>query len=68
MVPVYPNQWKHDPFEAHKDEEGKIYGRGTQDMKSVSIQYLEAIRRLKARGVIPKRTIHLSFMPGKFMI
>lgn len=68
VVPVYPDQWKHDPFEAHKDEEGRIYGRGTQDMKSVTIQYLEAIRRLKSKGVVLKRTIHLSFMPGKLMI
>jgi hypothetical protein len=30
--------WSHDPFEAVKDSEGYIYGRGTQDMKSVSIQ------------------------------
>lgn len=30
--------WSHDPFEAFKDPEGYIYARGTQDMKSVSIQ------------------------------
>ena len=34
-------------------------------MKCVTIQYLEAIRRLKNRGVTPKRTIHLTFMPGQ---
>lgn len=33
-------------------------------MKSVGIQYLEAIRRLKANGVALKRTIHISFVPG----
>ena len=64
VVPVYADQWKHDPFEAYKDEQGRIYGRGTQDMKCVTIQYLEAIRRLKKRGVITKRTIHLTFLPG----
>ena len=63
VVPVYPEHWKYDPFEGVKDEEGKIYGRGTQDMKCVTIQYLEAIRRLKKAGVSFKRTIHLTFMP-----
>ena len=64
VVPVYADQWKHDPFEAYKDEQGRIYGRGTQDMKCVTIQYLEAIRRLKKQGVTTKRTIHLTFLPG----
>jgi len=64
VVPVYADQWKHDPFGAHKDEQGRIYGRGTQDMKCVTIQYLEAIRRLKKRGITNKRTIHLTFLPG----
>ena len=68
VVPVYADQWKYDPFEAFKDQEGKIYGRGTQDMKCVTIQYLEAIRRLKSQGVRLKRTIHLTFMPGNQII
>jgi len=67
-VPVYPDQWKYDPFEAVKDDEGNIYGRGTQDMKCVTIQYLEAIRRLKAKGVGFKRTVHLTFMPGNMLL
>lgn len=68
VVPVYANQWKHDPFGAHKDQDGNIYGRGTQDMKCVTIQYLEAIKSLKAKGIKLKRTIHLTFMPGKKII
>lgn len=48
------------------DKQGNIYGRGAQDMKSVSIQYLEAIRRLKRDGVVLKRTVHVSFLPGSF--
>ena len=59
VVPVYPECWKHDPFTADKEENGDIYGRGTQDMKSVTIQHIEAIRRLKKEGVRFKRTIHL---------
>lgn len=47
------------------DEDGRIYARGTQDMKSVGIQYLEAIRYLKEESVLLKRTVHVSFVPGE---
>ena len=47
------------------DEDGNIYARGSQDMKSVGIQYLEAIRRLKLNGVTIKRTVHMSFVPDE---
>jgi aminoacylase len=32
VVPVFPESWKFDPFEAVKDDNGDIYGRGTQVM------------------------------------
>lgn len=47
------------------DEQGNIYARGSQDMKCVGIQYLEAIRRLKLNNVQCKRTIHISFLPNE---
>ena len=59
VVPVFPECWKYDPFAAHKEENGDIYARGTQDMKCVTIQHIEAIRYLKANGIKLKRTIHL---------
>uniref|UniRef100_A0A8C1KKH9 N-acyl-aliphatic-L-amino acid amidohydrolase n=1 Tax=Cyprinus carpio TaxID=7962 RepID=A0A8C1KKH9_CYPCA len=65
VVPVYEEHWKHDPFAAVKDEHGNIYGRGSQDMKCVTIQYIEAIRRLKAAGKRFSRTIHLTFVPDE---
>nr|CAB3219979.1 aminoacylase-1 [Phallusia mammillata] len=65
VVPVYEDQWKCDAFAAIKDENGDIYGRGTQDMKCVGIQYLEAIRRLKKEGKQFERDIHLTFMPDE---
>ncbi|XP_042717714.1 aminoacylase-1 isoform X3 [Chrysemys picta bellii] len=64
VVPVFEEHWTHDPFEAFKDSQGNIYARGAQDMKCVSIQYIEAIRRLKAEGKRFPRTIHMTFMPG----
>uniref|UniRef100_A0A8C8Z3R6 Aminoacylase-1 n=1 Tax=Prolemur simus TaxID=1328070 RepID=A0A8C8Z3R6_PROSS len=65
VVPVFEEHWSHDPFEAFKDSEGYIYGRGTQDMKCVSMQYLEAVRRLKVEGHSFPRTIHMTFVPDE---
>lgn len=66
VVPVYAEQWTHPPFGAEMDESGRIFARGTQDMKSVGAQYLGAINALKTKGVRLKRTIHVTFVPGKF--
>jgi aminoacylase len=59
-------KWTHDPFSADKDKNGNIFGRGAQDMKCVGIQYLEAVRRLKSKGIRLRRTIHISFVPGDY--
>ena len=37
QVPVFPDCWTYPPFEAHKDSEGRIWARGSQDMKSVGV-------------------------------
>ncbi|KAL4239493.1 adenylate cyclase [Mactra antiquata] len=65
VVPVFPEEWKVDPFSAEKLDNGDIYARGSQDMKCVGIQYIEAIRKLKLQGRKFKRTIHLTFMPDE---
>lgn len=66
VVPVFPEKWKHPPFGAEMDDDGKIFARGSQDMKSVGIQYLAAIRALKRDGVQQlKRTIHITFVPDE---
>jgi aminoacylase len=65
VVPVERSKWTHDPFAADKDADGNIYARGAQDMKCVGVQYLEAIRRLKAKGFKPRRTVHVSFVPDE---
>uniref|UniRef100_A0AAQ5Z1A7 N-acyl-aliphatic-L-amino acid amidohydrolase n=1 Tax=Amphiprion ocellaris TaxID=80972 RepID=A0AAQ5Z1A7_AMPOC len=57
--------WKYDAFSAFKDAEGNIYARGSQDMKCVTIQYIQAVRRLKAEGWKPMRTVHLMFVPDE---
>ncbi|RVE55002.1 hypothetical protein evm_000422 [Chilo suppressalis] len=62
VVPVFENSWKYPPFEGRLVD-GVVYGRGVQDMKSVAIQYIEAVRRLKEKGIRLKKTVHLSFVP-----
>ncbi|PJF16762.1 hypothetical protein PSACC_03432 [Paramicrosporidium saccamoebae] len=64
VVPVTLEKWTHDPFSADLVD-GKIYARGSQDMKSVGIAYLEAIRRLKKDGHAFARSVHLSFVPDE---
>lgn len=61
VVPSEPEKWDHHPFSAHLDENGNIYARGSQDMKCVGMQYLEAVRKLKASGFQPKRSVYLVF-------
>jgi aminoacylase len=65
VVPVFEEFWTHKPFAADIDEEGRIFARGSQDMKCVGMQYLAAIRRIKTKGIELKRTIHISFVPDE---
>ena len=74
VVAVDATQWSFDPFGGQISEDGKIFGRGSQDMKSVAIQYIEALRRLifRNRETCPAvhcspfmRTIHLLYSPDE---
>ncbi|XP_041990883.1 aminoacylase-1-like isoform X1 [Salvia splendens] len=66
VVPAEHHKWNHPPFDAHLDPStGHIYARGSQDMKCVGIQYLEAIRKLQASGFRPLRTVYLTFVPDE---
>ncbi|XP_055707169.1 aminoacylase-1-like [Phlebotomus papatasi] len=65
VVPVVPDQWTYPAFDAHMDDQGRIFARGSQDMKSVGTQYLGALRALKKSGTSFKRTIHVVFVPDE---
>ncbi|KAK7308335.1 hypothetical protein VNO77_41937 [Canavalia gladiata] len=65
VVPAEHDKWTHHPFGAHMDSEGRIYARGSQDMKCVGMQYLEAIRRLKAQHFRPLRSVYVAFSPDE---
>lgn len=65
VVPFEAEKWDHPPLGADIDGEGRIYARGSQDMKSVGMQYLEAIRKLVASGYKPLRSVYVSFVPDE---
>ena len=48
-----------------KGGERRIYARGSQDMKSVGVQYLLAARNLLREGWQPQRNIHILFVPDE---
>lgn len=69
VVPAIANDWvesEKQPFSGVR-KNGKIYGRGTQDMKSVCIQYIEAIRKIVKLYPLyqPQRSIYLTFVPDE---
>ncbi|KAM6543388.1 hypothetical protein CsatB_007835 [Cannabis sativa] len=64
-VPAEPSKWTHPPFSAVKTQDGRIFARGAQDDKCIGMQYLEAIRNLKAKNFQPTRTLHLSYVPNE---
>jgi aminoacylase len=66
VVPAALEDWTVDPFKAIR-KDGKVYGRGAQDMKCVCVQYIEAIRKLHSihPEFQPQRTIHLTFVPDE---
>ncbi|XP_014612688.1 PREDICTED: aminoacylase-1-like [Polistes canadensis] len=65
VVSVFEDKWIYLSFSAHMDEHGNIYSRGSQDMKCVGIQYLEAVRRMKMSNQRFKGTVHISFVPDE---
>ncbi|XP_048480398.1 uncharacterized protein LOC105392298 [Plutella xylostella] len=65
VVEAVPEDWIYPPFSAYMDDEGKIYGRGAQDDKDISIEYIEAIRTLKENNITLQRTIHMTLMPDE---
>lgn len=66
VVPADLSKWTVPPFDAIR-KGGKIYGRGTQDMKCVCMQYMEAIRKISTMHPDwrPERSIYLTFVPDE---
>ena len=69
VVPATATDWvqaQQQPFSGLRIN-NKVYGRGTQDMKSVCIQYIEAIRKITIMypNYQPQRNIYLTFVPDE---
>jgi acetylornithine deacetylase len=58
VVPVDGQPWSSEPFTL-TEREGRLYGRGTCDMKGFLALALAAVPALQAAG--PRRPVHLAF-------
>ena len=52
------SQWRHPPFKT-KLERGRIYGRGTSDMKGGIASFLHSVSMIDRAGIRPKGTLLL---------
>jgi acetylornithine deacetylase/succinyl-diaminopimelate desuccinylase-like protein len=53
VVPAHAPDWTHPPFDAHLDDEGFIWGRGTCDMKNELATRCVTIAHLARTGFQP---------------
>ncbi len=62
VVPA-PNEgehrWRFPPFEATMIKSGKIYGRGTSDMKGAMVCLILALQMIEQFKLVPKYNIHV---------
>ncbi|CAH2247036.1 jg23893 [Pararge aegeria aegeria] len=65
VVPVDTDLWTYPPFSAHIDDNGDLYGRGAQDTKGVSIQYMDALRKIIHNNITLERTVHVMVVPDE---
>jgi acetylornithine deacetylase/succinyl-diaminopimelate desuccinylase-like protein len=61
VVTTEGQRWTHPPFEGQVAD-GYIWGRGTLDMKGAVAQYLAALLRTKAEGLVPPGDVVLALV------
>jgi acetylornithine deacetylase/succinyl-diaminopimelate desuccinylase-like protein len=64
VVPTDPARWQHDPFGA-EIADGKMWGRGTMDMKGLGVVQLMAFVSLKRQQVPLSRDVILMAVPDE---
>ena len=64
VVPTDAARWRHDPFGA-EIADGKIWGRGTMDMKGLGVVQLMAFLSLKRQQVPLSRDVILMAVPDE---
>lgn len=67
VVPADLSAWTVPPFDGLQSPDGNIYGRGTQDMKCVCVQYMQALAKIcrDDPNWVPARSIYLTFVPDE---
>lgn len=66
VVPVEESKWAADtPPLGARVVNGQVFARGAQDMKSVGLQYIEALKSLFEASWRPARTLHVLFVPDE---
>ncbi len=61
VIPVTREGWTDDPWSA-KIRDGRIYGRGSADMKSGVASHIMAVKNLLAAGLKPKGDVHINIV------
>ncbi len=61
VVPAPLDGWEYPPFDAVLTDDGYIYGRGSQDMKSHMVALLEAVEYHLKAGKTFNRDLYLCF-------
>lgn len=64
VVPTDPTRWARDPF-GGEIADGKVWGRGTIDMKGIGTSYLYAFIMLHRQKVPLTRDVLLMFVPDE---
>jgi len=64
VVPTDPSRWTKDPFGA-EIADGKVWGRGTIDMKGIGTSFLYAFLQLHRSKVPLTRDVLLMFVPDE---
>jgi acetylornithine deacetylase/succinyl-diaminopimelate desuccinylase-like protein len=64
VVPTDASRWSHDPFGA-EIADGRMWGRGTIDMKGIGVSYLYAFLMLHRQHVPLSRDVLLMFVPDE---
>jgi acetylornithine deacetylase/succinyl-diaminopimelate desuccinylase-like protein len=64
VVPADPSRWKSDPFKPTV-EDGKLYARGSIDMKGIGVSMMYAFIMLHRQHVPLSRDVLLMFVPDE---
>lgn len=64
VVPAGGNDWTDDPWSG-KYEDGKVYGRGANDMKGALVAYLMAMKAIKEAGISLKGDVLIGSVIGE---